>query len=45
MEAQLLVGAMPEKRLWLQGLTLAKELLPAFLLLALVLVHSGQERA
>lgn len=30
MEAHLLVGVIPEKRLWLQGLTLAKELLPTF---------------
>lgn len=30
MKAQLLVGLIPEKRLCLQGLTLAKEMLPAF---------------
>lgn len=30
MEAQLLVGLASEKRLWLQGLTLAKEMLTPF---------------
>lgn len=28
-EAQLLVGVTPKKRLWLQGLVLARELLPS----------------